>query len=92
MFRRAEKELAASAERNGRRAADAAAALSQEANCRRLHGRLARERATRFAAAEAESFVLEAERTAAVASEAAAAAKLEADRQMAKAGLVVCKR
>jgi len=85
LLKRAEKELSTSEARHGRRAAGAAATLSQEANCRRLRGVLARGRATRSAAVEAESFVLEAEQTAAVAAEAAAAAKLEADRQLAKA-------
>jgi hypothetical protein len=51
LCKRAEKALAASAQRYAKRGADAAASLSQEGNCRRLRGRLARARATRWGAA-----------------------------------------
>ena len=85
LAQRAAKELTAAVERHGRRAADAAQALEQDATCRRLHDRVSRDRADRAAAAEAEAFLAEAERTAAAAAEAAAAAKLAADRSLDKA-------
>ena len=85
LLRRLEHELAASAAHGARKAAGAAAALSQEATRRRLHDRLARERADRSAAAEKEAFVLEAERFAAAAAEAAREARHLAERLVSKA-------